>query len=351
MFTLTHIRRGARRCTVLVLLSTGATAAMHATAPAATAAPTGLGSYRWPVKPFDQQHPVRGSFGDPRTLFGGPPTTDGLLRGACQCSFHEGVDISAPDGTPVYAVESGTVAVVHTQKAAEMVDVVSSTRDFEYWHIKALVRVGQRVQAGVTVLGTILHGAGHVHLTEVDGDRIVNPLAPGHLTPYADRTKPSVDAITLRETETGPGLFANFVRGSVELVAEAHDVPTLPVPGQWNGMPVAPALVAWRIQGLGGRVVVPERVAADFRTTIPANNLFWSYYTRGTYQNMSVFGKHFSWRQPGCFLFKLTREPFDTRTVHDGVYDLIVTATDIRGNSSSLTRRLTIHNRPGWSGS
>ena len=31
------------------------------------------GSYKWPVKPFDKQHPVRGSFGDPRTIFRSPP--------------------------------------------------------------------------------------------------------------------------------------------------------------------------------------------------------------------------------------------------------------------------------------
>ena len=54
---------------------------------------------------------------------------------------------------------------------------------------------------------------------------------------------------------------------------------------------------------------------------------------------MSVFGPHYSWGQPGCFLFKLTRTPFDTQSVRDGVYDLVVTVTDIRGNHSSTLRR------------
>ena len=31
-------------------------------------------SYGWPVKPFNRQHPVRGSFGDPRSVFRGTPT-------------------------------------------------------------------------------------------------------------------------------------------------------------------------------------------------------------------------------------------------------------------------------------
>ena len=39
----------------------------------------------------------------------------------------------------------------------------------------------------------------------------------------------------------------------------------------------------------------------------------------------------------------------DTRTLRDGVYDLIVKASDIRGNSGSQTLRFTVHNRAGWS--
>ena len=48
---------------------------------------------------------------------------------------------------------------------------------------------------------------------------------------------------------------------------------------------------------------------------------------------------------------KLTRAPFDTRRLKDGVYDLVVTVKDIRGNQSSQSRRFTVHNRAGWVGS
>ena len=54
-------------------------------------------SYGWPVEPFDKQHAVRGFFCDPRNP---DPAHE---------SFHFGVDVSAPDGTPVFAVEAGTV--------------------------------------------------------------------------------------------------------------------------------------------------------------------------------------------------------------------------------------------------
>jgi hypothetical protein len=66
-------------------------------------------------------------------------------------------------------------------------------------------------------------------------------------------------------------------------------------------------------------------------------------YARGTYQNMAVFGSHYSWAQPGSYVFKLG-PAFNTRQLRDGAYDIVVTATDIRGNSSSLSRRFTVAN-------
>ena len=89
-----HLNRTTRL--LLVLLAALIVAGGFAVAPAIA----GSGSYPWPVKPFDRQHPVRGNFGDPRTLFNTPPTTDGALTGGGSFQFHFGVDISAPDGTP-----------------------------------------------------------------------------------------------------------------------------------------------------------------------------------------------------------------------------------------------------------
>lgn len=317
----------------------------------ATARSNGVsGTYGWPVKPFDRPHPVRGGFGDPRTVFSGPPTADGVLHGAGTFNFHDGIDISAPNGTAVYPVRDGRVTVASTDKSRERVVVACSDGIvFEYWHITPRVRVGQWVRTDETVLGTILRPAGHVHLTEVRGGRPVNPLAVGHLGPYVDATTPRVGAIGFR-TDNGDDAMTSFVRGRIALVAEASDTPAMPVPGIWHGMPVAPALLTWRIQTWNGTVVVPEQIAADFRASIPPDSSFWSVYARGTFQNMAVFGRHYSYLQPGCFLFNLTKTPFDTNRLRDGVYDLVVTATDIRGHSGMLTQRFSVHNRPGWVG-
>ena len=137
-------------------------------------------SYGWPVKPFDQQHPVRGFFCDPRI---------GEKGGK---AFHFGVDVSAPDGTAVYAVEGG---IVHSE-GAQNIAVVGAGGDHShgYWHIIPTVRHGQRVRKHA-LLGHIAKTWGHVHFAERRGGRYVNPLREGGLTPFKDFGAPVVDRI------------------------------------------------------------------------------------------------------------------------------------------------------------
>ena len=184
-----------------------------------------------------------------------------------------------------------------------------------------------------------------MHLSEFDGGIAVNPLAAGHLSPYVDKTKPVVDSISFRSTSTGDTLMPEVVDGRVELIAGAHDMPNLPVPGAWHGLPISPALVTWRIQKADtGKVVVPTHVAVDFRHQLPANPDLWSVYARGSHQNMSVFGKHYSYMQPGVYLFRLTPGGFDTRTLRNAVYELVVTVADIRGNHTTSSVRFSVAN-------
>ena len=341
-----HIPSRSLQRTLLFVAALAATIEVAGPRPASAASRFSPGNYGWPVAPFDRQHPVRGGFGDPRTLFSAPPTIDGVLHGACLCSFHDGVDISAPDGTAVYPVVSGTVVLVSSVKSEERVVVnAGDRRSFEYWHIRAAVHTGEQVTVDRTVLGRILRSSGHVHLTELDGTRITDPLL--HLRPYRDVTKPAVGAIQLRGTSDGPQL-ANFVRGPVSLVAEAYDTATLPVPGSWRDMPISPALITWRVETWSGKVKVPTTIALDTRVTIPSNASFWSHYARGTFQNMAVFGSHYSFGQPGCFLFRLGT--LDTSRLRDDVYRLVVTAADVQGNSSTASIRFTVHNHAGWAG-
>ena len=297
------------------------------------------GSYGWPIRPFNQPHPVRANFGDPRTVFHGPPTANTLYHGAGSYNFHRGADIAAPAGTKVYPVRDGTVVF----ESASHVNVRGPDgTTFEYWHIRASFPVGTLVHRDRTVLGTIQGPVGHVDLTEIQDGHVVNPLAPGHLTPYRDTSHPVVASIRLQSDNAGHALFPNVVHGRVWLVAQAFDKPSVPVPGYWRDLPVTPALVTWRIQTADGKVVVPTHVAADFRTSLPPSDAFWSVYARGTYQNMAAFADHYSYRQPGTYLFLLSPTPFDTSSLPRDTYDLAVTATDIRGNSSTRSLRFTV---------
>lgn len=305
------------------------------------------GTYAWPVKPFDQPHQIRGEFGDPRTQFAGPPTLGTLLRGSGKFSFHEGVDITAPDGTAVYPVASGTVTDVTT----EWVGVeCGNGRSFEYWHIDARVRVGQMVGAGETVLGVIQRGEAHIHLTQREDGRATNPVAPGRLTQHEDTTTPEIHAVMFRKDERGPDDMAADLSGRVNLLvdavdrAESIDTPGLRTPGIYRNWPVSPARLSWSIERWNGRVVVSTRVARDVRRFLPEDDAFWSTFARGTSQNQSVFGKHYSYLQHGRFLFKLTSRPFDTQTLRDGVYDLVVTASDIAGHRAVTRVRFTVRN-------
>jgi hypothetical protein len=306
--------------------------------------PPAGGSYHYPVKPFRRQHPIRGFFGDPRTVSQGQFGRDTPLTSG-SFTFHNGVDIVAPTGTAVYPVESG---VVVEKLYADEVTVRSRRSDmlrtFQYYHINPRVPIGQRVIAYRTILGTIRPHWLHVHLTEIDGFRAHNPLDPGHLEPYHDHTVPSVDQLLFRSVY-GNDLDPQRLHGRVRIVADAEDLPPMPVPGEWLNFPVTPALVSWRLTGTHGRVVEPTRVAVDFRRTEPDNGEFWNIYAPGTYQNFPDFGHHLFTGRPGRYLFNLTHAPLDTRHLHDGRYVLTVTAADVCGNAGSIAQEIRINNR------
>jgi hypothetical protein len=299
-------------------------------------------SYGWPVRPFDRQHPIRGSFGDPRTVF-----ENGVLAGGFDgpgfFSFHQGVDISAPNGTPIYPVVSG---IAHYLGAATLnVDsgmYQGNERIFQYFHIVPIVGEGQHVIAQQTVLGYVQSPYGHVHLTEINGSHAVNPLQKGHLTPYADHTRPTIrDA--LFENQTGLLQTPLGLCGRIEIAVNAFDTPPVAVPGAFHGLPVAPALVRWSVTHLSGAPAVAMRTAADFRATLPPNGQFYDIYAKGTYENAPRFGTQQYRSMPGRYLFLLAGN-FDTTSLPNGVYTLGIVAGDVRGNKTSFRERFSVLN-------
>lgn len=251
--------RGAQRCAVLVLASLAGVFVLLGACSEVSYGSTPLdgrslisaNGYGWPVKPFDRQHPVRGFFGDPRI---------GGAHGDSK-QFHFGVDVSAPNGTPVYATVSGTVSFIHP-------DAISIAAGdglaFEYWHIVPTARAGQRVTAYATVIGHVEKPWAHVHFSERRNGVYVNPLRAGGMRPFLDDTAPRVRLIQLR---------------GGELTADVEDETPIAVPAPWSFLPVMPAVVRWRVAGQRWQTVV------DFRRNIPNASAFHTVYARTTRQN------------------------------------------------------------------
>lgn len=291
-------------------------------------------AYPWPIKPFDRQHPIRGNFGDPRTIFRIVDPHSAAVRG--RFTFHNGVDIVASPGTPVYPVVSGVVSEIRFDK---IVVETGGAREFQYWHLRAAVHVGERVQAQRTVIGYVQKRWDHVHLGEVNEGWLVNPLL--HLTPYVDETAPVVSSVTFRN-QAGRPLSPLGLDGRVTIVAGAYDLPWPAVPGRWNGMPVTPAVIGWKLTTLDGKTIVPEHVVVDFRRRLPPQYDFWRIYAHGSYQNFPVVGLHYFGGTQGNYLFDLTPKGFDTGRIAPGEYVLTIDASDMGGNRGALRERVRI---------
>jgi hypothetical protein len=309
-------------------------------AASALAASADAAAYPWPVKPFDKQHPIRANFGDPRTRFWNTMLTRGL-EGPGQFQFHNGIDIHAPGGTPVYPVVSGTASLI--DGAAVVVRTKRGT--FQYFHIVPAIEDGERVVARRTVLGYVMGTYEHVHFAEIRDRKVRNPLGRSGIAPYRDHTVPEVDSISVRPTTSLDTLDTANVCGTVSLVAAAHDTPPIPVPGAFAGFPVSPALVTWSLARVERETYVQDVPAADFRTTLPVTRSFWNVYARGSYQNAPRFSGH-QYFMPGRFVYNLTSF-LDTRWYPDGAYEITVRASDMRGNASEAAQTLTIANGGG----
>jgi hypothetical protein len=295
-------------------------------------------SYHYPVKPFARQHPIRGYYGDPRTPTGKHTAFAPGARGPF--NFHKGVDIVAADGSPVYPVVSGVVVAVNPD------NVVISTNDdrwFQYYHIWPSVQSRQYVVAYKTVLGHVQAPHRHVHLTEGDGISSHNPLDPGHLEPYQDKTIPVVDGVHFSD-DHGRRADALDLRSIVHIAADVHDMPALPLVGTWPGLGITAAVVAWKIQAPNGSVVIPSRSVADFRQAKPRDEDFWNTFALGTHQNKFGSKKLQQVTLVGRYSYDLTPSGLDTRSLPDGAYILTVRATDTCGNNGSLSAKIKIAN-------
>jgi Peptidase family M23 len=262
--------------------------------------------YGWPVKPFNRQHPVRAYLNDPRNGHGDAK------------SFHFGIDISASDGTAVYAIEAGQAFIVRGRMS---VAVRGANRTFGYWHIMPAVRNHQIIRLH-QLIGYICSNDGggqHVHLAERHGTEYLNPLRPGGIGPYVDRTPPKVLSVDF--LRKGNQVDARALSGRVDVVAEIVDTTPMLVAAPWSKMPVSPAVVRWSLS-YGSRRIRPDRTIINSDHMLPGR-MYDSIFASGTSQNFVG--------APGHYRYYLARG-FRASRLPVGISRLRIEATDTRGN-------------------
>jgi Peptidase family M23 len=271
--------------------------------------------YPWPVEPFDKQHPVRGFFNDPR------------IQDASH-AFHFGIDVSAPDGTPVYSVTPGKVFIEDKGNAVAV--QAPNGRAFGYWHVKPAVV--QHQQVGLhQLLGHIEPGWGHVHLAESVAGKYLDPIRPGAIHPFVDVGHPTIAKIMFRR-----GLSevpAEQIKGRLDICCIAYDTTPIFVPAPWSHMPVSPSRVRYRII-CAGKCVIQLRNGCDLRAFRPPTQ-FPLVYGPDTRQNHP--------NKPGLYVYNLARN-WNSASLPNDVYHLEVQAADVHGNTATSVLPFTVKN-------
>ncbi len=323
----------------------------------------------WPVAPLHQQHPIRGSFLDPRPA-----------------GFHIGIDIGVRDDRPeagaprgrthrVFAVESGVVAHVEDGAPIGCAHRRVVVAHFDYRHVDAVVSLGQFVQAG-QMIGWTCQGMWHVHLTEtadVGGGAMINPLHPGgKLAPFGDSAAPVIHSIrffrpagviwlfpgaAMWSPVTGDELAPDGLNGVVDPRAWISDPQSFhgwldAIPGFYaDHLPTRVRVNV--VRASDGRIVLSRTVFGGrvFPYGMPFNKLF----AMGTMQNLSA-KVCYRMRNAGnpprecegryvLHLFAHAGAPYwDTRVLPNGNYRLRVTAWDSVGNASAKSLAVKIAN-------
>jgi Peptidase family M23 len=278
----------------------------------------------WPVKPFHRPHAIRGAFGDPRI---GLDVTGSHITS----TFHTGVDVVAADGTPVYATMTGSVLLDPVNPFVVWIRDGHGTT-FSYWHVVPAVHTGERVIAYETIVGHVQRPWAHVHFAELRDGEFVNPLRPGAMGPYVDRTAPQVASITLERHARSVPL--DRASGSLDVIAQVDDPPAHAIAPPWDGLAVMPARVRWRLVGAYG-AGTRWATAVDYSQTIPAGGNYGRTYAQWTRQNHPG--------REGRYRVYLARA-LQARMFPAGRYRVEVAVSDVCGNGSTASAWIDIDN-------
>lgn len=296
----------------------------------------------------EAQHPIIGMFGQ---YF----TEEGNIL------FNPGVDIYAPQGTPVYAVSSNTVAYV------DIVKGIVAIGKFWYQNLTDIkVNINEQVSPG-TLIGYVNNQA-YLHFrenaTSINTTRTnldwVNPVAEGHqLSNYQDNIAPVIRGVKLTVDGQESSVFTpnQLITGNVDIIVDAYD-PATWTPGQANHtIKCGIKEIEIQFEDLDGNLIMNNDIPVSFKFDITNENQ--KLPVSGAAQ--AVFGNNSSSTQ---FNYFVTSLPFDEAGNYDkfwntlqkkggninenaqlaeealfpdGEYNIRVIAKDFRGNEAEFS--------------
>ncbi|MDP1678372.1 MAG: T9SS type A sorting domain-containing protein [Bacteroidota bacterium] len=181
-------------------------------------------TYQWPFEPFHSTQLITGTFCEFRNTLSSN-------------HFHDGTDIPKADGSAVYPVLSGTVFSLGTSATEGTSSYVrvktfieGKWKHISYVHMEPnpTLSIGMSVTVGVTVLGNILSGQGHVHLRERElvesenstGVDIGALREPGGLKPYVDTYSPKILWVKFFQDNSNIEFTTKKIFGNVDFIAQ-----------------------------------------------------------------------------------------------------------------------------------
>ena len=282
----------------------------------------GHAQYPWPVTPFNSSQYITGVFCEYRDTGAAP-------------HYHNGTDIPKDDGSPVYPVYNGTITAIDPNGDNAYVRV----QNVAYVHIlpNPALSVGDAVLASQTVLGTILPGLGHIHLTDGYGGSEINALRENTgLTPYLDTWKPDISFVRFFLNGTGTEFTQQvenrtIVSSRVDIVAKIREKNA--PPGAWptdspynNGT-----------YKLGYQILNGDRSVVVFSP--PNGGLRYKFDNKPSQSVHNTFHPTFS--STSSHVYYVTNSAaaksyWDTETLAEGVYTVMVFAEDTRHNADTV---------------
>ena len=302
--------------------------------------------FPWPVPPFHSSQTITGTFCEFRNTL----TSN---------HFHNGTDIPNPDGSPVYPVLSGTVYTIGTPETdgtSAYVRVKTQTpqgwKHISYVHIQPnpALAPGSPVVAGQTVLGNILTGLGHTHLTErqlvatenSSGVEIGAWRNGGGLTPYVDTYSPKILWVKFYQDNSSTVFPINKIYGKVDIISQMveRNGPGNPNTGSTTNNGVYQNGYVVYSEDTSTVVYTPPSDGTRFRFDYkPYDNYSNSVFTLQSDVSNHIYILTNGNGTVGMFTTGSSRTVlnnyFDASTLPAGRYVLMVFAKDTRGNADT----------------